>query len=71
MRQSAAFGRTFEKEEEFMPTLSLRRTLSAYEAEKHHGKNAHRIITLYTIFLSFAFLIASFAAAKVTGEVDF
>ena len=54
-----------------MPTLSFRRTLSAYEAERHHGKSAHRIITLYTLFLSVAFLIASFAAAKVTGEVDF
>lgn len=45
--------------------------LSAYEATTHHTKNANKFIFFYTFFLSIAFLIASFAAIRITNETDF
>ncbi len=45
--------------------------VSAYDAVKHHGKNADIIINFYTVFLSLFFLIASPIAVYVTNEKDF
>ncbi len=44
--------------------------ISFYDAEVHHGKNAGIIISLYALFLSVAFLIATPIAMRITGETS-
>ena len=45
--------------------------ISAYDAEEHHAKHAHKIISFYTLFLTVAFFIATPIAVIVTNETDF
>lgn len=45
--------------------------ISAFDASVHHSKNADRIITWYSLFLSAMFLIGAPIAVYATGEVDF
>ncbi len=42
--------------------------ISFYDSEVHHGKNAGKIIALYALFVSVAFLIATPIAMHLTGE---
>lgn len=45
--------------------------ISAYDAEEHHAKHANKIISRYTLFLTFLFFAAVPIAVKYTNEVDF
>ena len=45
--------------------------ISAYDAEEHHAKKAHKIISYYTLFLTCVFFITTPIAVVVTKETDF
>ena len=44
--------------------------LSAFRCSLHHTDGANRIIYLYTLFLSFSFLVAALIAVPITDERD-
>ncbi len=45
--------------------------ISAYDAEEHHAKHAHKIISYYTLFLTCVFFVTTPIAVFVTNEIDF
>ena len=45
--------------------------ISAYDAEEHHARNAHKIISIFTLFLTAVFFITTPIAVIVTKETDF
>ena len=45
--------------------------ISAYDAEEHHAKHSHKIISFYTLFLTSLFFIATPIAVIITNETDF
>ena len=45
--------------------------ISAFDAEKHHAKNAHKVISYFTLYITILFFITTPIAVFYTNETDF
>jgi hypothetical protein len=52
-------------------THELTHHISAFDAEEHHAKNAHKVICLFTLYITVLFFIATPIAIFYSHEVDF
>ena len=49
----------------------LNHHVSAFDAEVHHSKNAHRVISIFTFYITVLFFITTPIACYYSNEVDF
>lgn len=52
-------------------THELTHHISAFDAEEHHSKNAHKVISLFTLYITLLFFITTPIAVFYSNEVDF